>query len=164
MIFVCLGTQIFQMNRLLKELDRLIALGEIQEPVFAQTGKSDYVPQHFGYKAFITPDEYQKSVDEADMIITHGGTGAIVKALKAGKQTIAVPRLYKYGEHENDHQLQIVDFFTDNGYILKVSEMDELLPAYRQMKAHPIEKRFVGDGHAIEIIDDFITKCEAEKK
>lgn len=164
MIFVCLGTQIFQMNRLLEELDRLIEIGEIKEPIFAQIGKSDYQPKHYEYKEFVTPDEYQKNVDYADMIITHGGTGAIVKALKAGKQTIAVPRLFKYGEHENDHQLQIVDFFAENGYILKVSEMDELLPAYKQMKAHPIEKRFVGDGHVIEIIDDFITKCEANKR
>lgn len=164
MIFVCLGTQIFQMNRLLKELDSLIEAGEIQEPVFAQIGKSDYQPKYFRYKDFITPDEYQLSVDQADMIITHGGTGAIVKALKAGKQTIAVPRLFKYGEHENDHQLQIVDFFTDNGYILKVNEMEDLLPAYKQMKAHPIEKRFVGDGRVMELIDAFITKCEAEKK
>ena len=164
MIFVCLGTQIFQMNRLLLELDRLIEIGEIKEPIFAQIGKSDYKPQHFDYKEFITPDEYQDKVNNADMVITHGGTGAIVKALKAGKQTIAVPRLFKYNEHENDHQLQIVDFFTEGGFIIKVIEMEELLPAYRQMKEHPIEKKFVGDGHVLELVGDFIEKCEAEKR
>lgn len=163
MIFVCLGTQIFQMNRLLKELDRLIEIKEITEPVFAQIGKSDYKPVHFDYKEFISPEEYQECVDKADLIITHGGTGAIVKALKAKKQTIAVPRLFKYGEHENDHQLQIIDFFYDNGYILKASEMDELLPAYKSMKEHPIEKRFVGDGHVLELVEDFIDNCEKLK-
>lgn len=163
MIFVCLGTQIFQMNRLLKELDRLIEIGEITEQVFAQIGKSDYKPLHFDFKDFMTPDEYQKRVNDADMIITHGGTGAIVKALKAGKQTIAVPRLLKYGEHENDHQLQIVDFFSEGGFILKVTEMDELLLAYMQIKANPIRKRFVGDGHVVEIIENFINECEKSK-
>ena len=163
MIFVCLGTQIFQMNRLLQELDRLIKNGEISEPVFAQIGKSDYKPVHFEYKDFITPEEYQEKVNAADMIITHGGTGAIVKSLKAGKQTIAVPRLYKYGEHENDHQLQIIDFFFEGGFILKVTEMDELLPAYKQMKTHPIEKKFVGDGHVLDLVGDYIDKCELEK-
>lgn len=164
MIFVCLGTQIFQMNRLLQELDRLIENGEISESVFAQIGKSDYKPVHFEYKDFITPEEYQEKVNAADMIITHGGTGAIVKSLKAGKQTIAVPRLFKYGEHENDHQLQIIDFFLEGGFILKVTEMDELLPAIKQMKAHPIEKKFVGDGHVLDLVGDFIDKCELEKK
>lgn len=164
MIFVCLGTQIFQMNRLLKELDRLVEIGEIKEPIFAQIGQSDYKPSHYEYKEFINPDEYQEKVNCADMVITHGGTGAIVKALKAGKQTIAVPRLYKYNEHENDHQLQIVDFFTNAGYILKVTEMNELLPAYKQMKNHPIEKRFVGDGHVVKLISDYIDTCEMYKK
>lgn len=163
MIFVCLGTQIFQMNRLLIELDRLIETGVIKEPVFAQIGKSDYKPKHFDYKEFITPDEYQERVNKADLIITHGGTGAIVKALKAGKQTIAIPRLLKYKEHENDHQLEIVNFFADSGFILKVCEMDELLAAYQQMKAHPIEKKFIGDGHILEIVEDYIDKCEADK-
>ncbi len=152
------------MNRLLQELDRLIENGEISEPVFAQIGKSDYKPVHFEYKDFITPEEYQEKVNAADMIITHGGTGAIVKSLKAGKQTIAVPRLFKYGEHENDHQLQIIDFFLEGGFILKVTEMDELLPAIKQMKAHPIEKKFVGDGHVLDLVGDFIDKCELEKK
>ncbi len=98
------------------------------------------------------------------MIITHGGTGAIVKALKAGKQTIAVPRLFKYNEHENDHQLQIVDFFSEGGFILKVTEMEELLPAYRQMKESPIEKIFTGDGHVLDLVSDYIDQCENEKK
>ena len=71
MIFVSLGTQIFQMNRLLKELDRLVEIGEIKEPIFAQIGKSDYKPQHFIYKEFLTPEEYQEKVNAVDMIITH---------------------------------------------------------------------------------------------
>lgn len=163
MIFVCLGTQIFQMNRLLMEIDRLIETGDVQESVFAQIGKSDYKPKHYEYKEYLTPDEYQEKVNGADIIITHGGTGAIVKSLKAGKQTIAVPRLLKYKEHENDHQLEIINFFYDSGYVLKAVEMDELLPAYKQMKEHPLTKKYKGDGHVIELISDFIDKCEAEK-
>ncbi len=163
MIFVCLGTQIFQMNRLLIELENLVESGKISEPIFAQTGKSDYKPKNYEYKDFLTPDEYQEKVNEADLIITHGGTGAITKALKAGKQTIAVPRLFKYKEHENDHQMEIVNFFTDSGYILKVEEMDQLFSTYVQMKRHPIEKRFIGDGHVLELVEGYIDKCEAEK-
>ena len=164
MIFVCLGTQIFQMNRLLVELDRLIEKGVITEPVFAQIGKSDYRPKHYEYRDFIDPEEYQRRVDEADLIITHGGTGAIVKALKSGKQMIAVPRLFCYHEHENDHQLQIVDFFASQGYLLKAQEMDELEGAILELRIHPITKRFVGDGCVGELIDDFIDRNERDRK
>ena len=60
--------------------------------------------------------------------------------------------------------MQIVDFFTHGGFILKVLEMEELLPAYKQMKNHPIEKKFIGDGHVLELVGNFIDKCEVENK
>jgi UDP-N-acetylglucosamine transferase subunit ALG13 len=45
MIFVAVGTQKFQLNRLLKEIDDLISQGKLQDEVFAQTGHSDYIPK-----------------------------------------------------------------------------------------------------------------------
>ena len=47
MIFVTLGSQKFQFNRLLIEIDRLIEEGKITEKVFAQTGYSDYKPKNY---------------------------------------------------------------------------------------------------------------------
>lgn len=152
------------MNRLLKEMDRLVETGIITERVFAQVGKSDYIPRYYEYKAFISPQEYQNCVDNADLIITHGGTGAIIKGLKAQKQVIAIPRLYKYHEHENDHQLQIVDFFAENGFIQKVMEVSELEEAIQSIKANPIQKKFQGNGRVGLIIDDFIAENEKQRK
>lgn len=158
LIFVCTGTQIFQFNRLLMELDRLIESGVITEEVFAQTGKSDYQPQYYKNEPFINPEQYERLVDSSDLIITHGGTGSIVKALKAGKQTIAVPRQSKYNEHADNHQFQIVDFFDDNGYIFRVVDISELKIKLKEIKEHPIKKKFVGDGRVVEIIDSFVQK------
>lgn len=156
LIFICTGTQIFQFNRLLMEIDRLIENAVIEGEVFAQTGKSDYMPKYYKYKPFLSSEQYDNFVNFSDLIITHGGTGAIVKALKAGKQTIAVPRQYKYKEHEDDHQFQIVDFFADNGYIMRASHISELEIKLKEIKEHPIKKKFVGNGHIIQIIDDYI--------
>lgn len=50
-------------------------------------------------------------IDEADLIITHGGVGSVISSVKMWKKEIASPRLAKYGEHTNDHQLQIIIFF-----------------------------------------------------
>ena len=44
MIFVVLGTQKFQCNRLLKTVDELVGNGTIKEEVFAQKGYIDYKP------------------------------------------------------------------------------------------------------------------------
>jgi UDP-N-acetylglucosamine transferase subunit ALG13 len=156
LIFVCLGTKRFSFNRLLQEIDSLILSGEIEEKVFAQVGSSTYAPVNFEFSNFLTSEEYEEKVKNSSIIITHGGTGAIVKGLKASKQVIAIPRLSKYGEHSDDHQLQIVDFFEERNLIKRIDEVSELKFALTSIKRNPITERFEGKGNVIGIIDDFI--------
>lgn len=49
MIFITLGSQKFQFNRLLKAVDELVAAGKIKDEVFAQIGYSDYKPMNYKY-------------------------------------------------------------------------------------------------------------------
>lgn len=156
MIFVCLGTRRFPFNRLLKQIDKSIENNEIKDKVFAQIGHSTYIPNNYDYTAFLSPEEYQKNVNAAQIIITHGGIGAIIKALKAGKQVIAIARREELGEHCDDHQLQIVDLFSELGYIRKVNKLEELGGVVESLVSNPVTKKFIGDGRVVEIIDDFI--------
>lgn len=126
MIFVTLGSQKFQFNRLLIEIDRLIEEGKITEEVFAQTGYSDYEPRNYEYKNFLDRDEFAVVMSKCDKVITHGGTGAIIGAVKQGKKVIAVPRLAKFGEHVDDHQLQIIEQFREMNFIESVNKIDEI--------------------------------------
>ena len=68
----------------------------------------------------------------ADIVVSHGASGSIMKALNAGKKVIAVTRLEKYGEHINDHQIQNNEAFAENGYVLAVFEMDSLGNAFQK--------------------------------
>jgi UDP-N-acetylglucosamine transferase subunit ALG13 len=86
MIFVTLGSQKFQFNRLLRKIDELIKTGVIEESVFAQIGASDYLPQYFSYKSFLNRDEFSNIMKQSNIVITHGGTGAIIGAVKKGKR------------------------------------------------------------------------------
>ena len=52
MIFVALGTQKFNFNRLLKKIDLLISRGEISEQVIAQIGYSTYKPKNYKFYTF----------------------------------------------------------------------------------------------------------------
>lgn len=156
MIFVCLGTKRFSFNRLLKKIDELVENKVIEDRVIAQIGHSTYEPKNYKYKRFMDLNEYDSHVNEAKLVITHGGTGAIIRALKANKQVIAVPRLAKYEEHSDDHQLQIVNHFFDEGYIYKVDNPSELEIALQKIKRSPITKKFSGSGNIIEILDEFI--------
>lgn len=130
MIFVTLGSQKFQFDRLLQKLDLLIEEGTITDPVFAQTGYSTYSPQHYESQSFLDRDTFAEMMAKADTIITHAGTGAIIGAVKKGKKTIAVPRLAKHGEHVDDHQLQIVEQFTEMNLLEPCWDVEDLAKAY----------------------------------
>jgi UDP-N-acetylglucosamine transferase subunit ALG13 len=120
MIFVTLGSQKFQFNRLLEAVDKL----QIDEMIFAQVGYSDYKPQNYKYKKFMDRDEFENIMDNADIVITHGGTGVIIEAVKKKKKVIAVPRLEKYGEHVDDHQVQLIGQFKKLNLIYACEDMD----------------------------------------
>lgn len=127
MIFVTLGSQKFQFNRLLKKIDELAEAKMINEKIFAQTGYSDYVPRNYEFKNFLDREEFAAMEAEANIVLTHGGTGAIIGAVKKEKKVIAVPRLAQYGEHVDDHQMQIVEQFADLQFIIPCYDVNDLL-------------------------------------
>lgn len=134
MIFVTVGSQKFQFNRLLKKVDELIESGAIKDEVFAQIGVSDYKPKNYKYVDFTTREEFAENLDKCDLLITHAGTGVIVTALKKGKKVIAVPRLAKYGEHVDDHQIQLVKQFDDLGLIEPLLDIDNIEKAIKAVQ------------------------------
>ena len=129
MIFVTVGSQKFQFNRLLKKIDEMIDKKIIKDKVFAQIGASDYKPLNYEYVDFMNQDDFNKKLDECDLLITHAGTGVIVNAVKREKKVIATPRLAKYGEHVDDHQLQLISQFKDLELICECRDCDELWQA-----------------------------------
>lgn len=158
MIFVTLGSQKFQFNRLLQALDDLAENNVLKEKIFAQIGYSDYVPEHYEYKKFLSREEFMKYEETADYIITHGGTGAIIGAVKKGKRVIAVPRLAKYGEHVDDHQLQLISQFADMKLITPCYEMERLTDAYLEAKNMQILEYKSNTNNYIEDIDKFLNE------
>ncbi len=126
MIFITLGSQKFQFNRLLKAMDDLIEHSVITEDVFAQTGYSDYKPLHYRYQQFLDREQFADWESKADLVITHGGTGAIIGAVKKHKKVIAVARLKAYGEHVDDHQLQIIQQFDELGFVIPCRTTEDL--------------------------------------
>lgn len=122
MILVTLGTQKQQFTRLLNKIEQC----KIEDEVVVQAGHTKYKSKKMKIFDFIDYKEMDKLIEKADLIITHGGTGSIVTPLKKGKKVIACPRLERYKEHVDNHQIQIVDSFAEVGYILKLDEEQDL--------------------------------------
>lgn len=126
MIFIAVGTQKFPLNRLFEDVDSMMEQNLINEPVFAQIGTSSYCPKHFEYTDYMNPQEFEKKIDESDLIITHSGVGTIIDAIKKGKHVVVYPRLSKYGEHVDDHQLEIAESFENMELVVCCRENDSL--------------------------------------
>lgn len=151
MVFITLGSQKFQFNRLLKAVDEL----KLDEEVFAQIGYSDYKPVNYAYKEFLDRDEFVEIMGQADIVITHGGTGAIISAVKKGKKVIAVPRLAKYGEHVDDHQLQLIEQFKRLNLICACEDGD-LARALEEVKNTEYKEYVSNTERIISSIEEFI--------
>lgn len=156
MIFVTLGSQKFQFNRLLEHIDKLIDEKVIMDEVFVQSGYSNYEMKHCEYKDFLDREEFVARMRRSDIIITHGGTGAIIGAVKAGKKVIAVPRLAKYGEHVDDHQVQLLEQFGDMGIIETCYDIFDLREKYCKIKDKEFCKYESNTCRIIESIEDFL--------
>lgn len=156
MILITVGSQKFQFNRLLIEIDKLIDKKVINDEVFAQIGVSDYKPRNYKYVDFMTQDEFNKKIDEANIVITHAGTGVIVNALKNGKKVIAIPRLVKYGEHVDDHQIQLIDEFKELNFIEPVYEIENLEQAIKVINNKEYNKYISNTDRIIKNIEQFI--------
>ena len=127
MTLVTLGTQHQEFTRLLDYIEKSDLKGEI----IVQAGYTKYESKRMKIFDFISYDEMEKYIDKSDLVITHAGTGSIVMPLK-------------FGEHVDDHQVELVDVFYSEGYILKIDEdtsLDEVLKNIKDFKP----KKFVSN-------------------
>lgn len=128
MIFVTVGTHEQPFNRLIKKVDSLVKDGVIKEQVVMQIGYSTYRPKYCKYKTMFSFDEMSKYIDGARIIITHGGPSSFIEVLKTGKTPIVVPRLKKYDEHINNHQVEFVKLIQEKyNNIIPIYNVDNLM-------------------------------------
>ena len=118
MIFVTLGTQAMDFTRCLRMLDEMIEHYNIKEEVVVQMGNSNYKSNNFKILSFLPEDVFKKYIDEASVVISHAGSGALFNAIKKGKKTITVARLKKFHEMVDDHQTELAKKLSEDGYII----------------------------------------------
>lgn len=126
MIFVSVGTQKFPMNRLLEAADHLAEHHVFSEEVWMQTGYSTYEPKYCRSAHFFGQEEMNEKIKACSLLICHAGVGTILSGIKNGKKVIVMPRYRKYGEHVDDHQLEIAKAFSQSGYVRMIREVQEL--------------------------------------
>lgn len=126
MIFVSVGTHEQQFDRLIKFIDDLKTKGKINEEVYIQSGYSKYESRQCKYKNLIQHAEMVDQIRNCRIFICHGGPGTIFLAFKNKKIPVVVPRMKKYGEHVDNHQVDFVKRLEGKKKIVAVYEINDL--------------------------------------
>jgi len=158
MILVLLGTQNNSFKRLLEEIDNLINKKAITEDVIVQAGYTKYETENMEILDLISKEKLDELQDKASIIITHGGVGSIISSIKKGKKVIAIPRLYEYQEHVNDHQKEIVEKFNEQNYIIGLKDVKDLEKAVIKIPDFNPEKYLLNNKKMLDIIESFIER------
>lgn len=156
MILVTLGTQDKPFFRLLKAVENEIKKGTIKDRVVVQAGFTKFTSKYMEIFDLVPMNEFEQLLKEADLIITHGGVGSILGAIRKNKKVIAVARSAKYKEHTNDHQKQIVKEFSKKRYILACNDINNLGKTIEKAKDFIPVKYKSGNNQMLDIITNFI--------
>ena len=124
MIFVTVGSHYQGFERLIKKMDEIV--GRIEEEVVMQIGHTDYKPVNARYFDFETYIKMQQLNRDARVVVSHAGAGSILTALEQKTPVIIVPRLKKFEEIIDDHQLEITEAMSGNQRVTAVYDIDGL--------------------------------------
>lgn len=109
MIILTLGTIPYPFDRAITWLHFLLEQQVISEPIFIQSGVTDtsLVDKHPLTTTVKTIDSKQliSLSKEARLVISHGGQGSTRMLVSQQSSFVLLPRLARFNEHIDDHQL-----------------------------------------------------------
>ena len=142
MILVVVGSTSIPFDRLLRGIDELAA----DEPVLVQRGPSSVVPKRSVCVEFMPFDEMVENVRRARVVVTHCGVGIILVSLMNGKRPVVVPRLHRFGEAVDDHQLELGQRLAQEGLVTLVEDPSRLGDAIAAHDGSTGGRALVSDG------------------
>jgi len=115
MIFVTVGTHHAPFDRLVRAIEQWAATHD--EDVVVQLGSSLEPAPSCVSATLMEPDEVERHMAAARVVITHGGPASILLALAHHKVPIVVPRSGRHGEHVDDHQIAFARRMADRVHL-----------------------------------------------
>jgi UDP-N-acetylglucosamine transferase subunit ALG13 len=124
-ILVTVGTNEARFDRLLQAIEALPSGTEI----VVQHGPSRIRPSGARCFDYLDFDDLVRLIRRASVVVTHAGVGSIMTALANGRRPVVVPRLVRFGEAVDDHQLDFARRAAQAGLVHLVEDPEDLLAA-----------------------------------
>lgn len=159
-VLVTIGSMVEKkFTRLFKIIDELCVEGVLDgKQVTAQVGFDNYHSDYFKCFDMLADEQFKQLIDECDLVIAHAGTGTVTSSIKKGKKVIIFPRMAQFDEHYDDHQLELAELFTKQGYVLQAKNKEEL-KYHIQNLANFAPTPFVSNNERMnKLVIDFIEK------
>jgi UDP-N-acetylglucosamine transferase subunit ALG13 len=164
LIFVATGFHCDPFDRLVEWVEDIASQGIFKELFFVQKAGSKVPLKSCRSIDFIEMDRFGNYMTDSRAVITHGGTGSIMTALMAGKRPIVVPRLKKFGEVCNDHQLEIANELQKKNWVYVATTEPEIVSSLRIVMSKGGSSRYErSNAKLLTIVSDYLAAV-AQKK
>ena len=165
MIVYTLGTIFFPFDRATNWLQELLDKEIIVEPVLLQHGSTSAAKLSHPLLtsvASLTRKEMHESVKEASIIISHAGQGSTRMLADMETCFVLLPRLKRYGEHVDDHQLLFARTVEKFG-IHYCTEFDQLLNHVKE-RPSPFQGKLLNAPSLAEYLITRYSRLEPQKE
>ena len=162
MIFLTVGT-LYPFDRLVTTVDDLVDRGVIDEQVFAQIGIGAKSPGNIDWVEKLDKDMFDDIACECTCMISHAGMGSILEGLKNSKPMLVMPRLSKYNEIINDHQVPTAEKFEELGHVLAAYDTNQIKQKYPLLRNFVPKLRQASIDGVIERISAFLQETSKER-
>jgi UDP-N-acetylglucosamine transferase subunit ALG13 len=125
-IFATVGSTQIRFDRFTRALEALPV-----EELFVQHGPMGAPGGAGRAVAYMQFPEVVESMEAADTVVCHAGAGSILCALRAGHTPVVVPRLKRYQETVDDHQVEFSRALAADGKVIAVENLDDLATAVK---------------------------------
>lgn len=135
-LFVPLGTQKFPFGRIITALNQLVDSGKYKADEIVMQSALYPVKPNFTHFGLIPNDKFNRYMREVEVVVTHSGVNSIISCMEMDKPLVVCPRLHEYGEHVDNHQMEIATLMHDKYDVLICTDMKDLPELIEQAKTH----------------------------
>ena len=133
MILVTVGTNEAPFDRLLRAFETRPRTEEL----IVQHGPSRVRLHGARCVEFLSFEELADTIRRARVVVTHAGVGSIMTSLANGKRPVVVPRLRRFGEAVDDHQVALGRRLDEAGLVTFVEDPRDVPQAVETAVAAP---------------------------
>lgn len=155
-LFVPLGTQKFPFGRIITALNQLVDQGKYKANEIVMQSALYPVKPIFTHFGLIPNDEFNRYMRETEVVVTHSGVNSIISCMEMKKPLVICPRLHEYGEHVDNHQMEIATLMRDKYNVLICTDMKNLPELIEKAKTHKYKPWISHREELLEVIRELI--------